>query len=649
MFAASILSAQTKTKDNPNDWPMYTRDLAGTRFSPLKQINTSNVSKLDQAWTYKLIGAAPVPAPGRENEGAAGEAPVAGRGAAAGRGAVPAGGRGGGGNPEATPIVVNGLMYLPAGRRVLALDPETGKEVWSAPLPVNSGTRGVAFWPGDKDNPPRILLTAGNDLIALNANTGKVDPGFGKEGVVDITVPWNGVPAIYKNVVLLGATVGEIPIGPPGDSRAYDARNGKQLWDFHTVPQPGEPGFGSWEKDSWKGFSGVNVWGWYLTVDEERGILYMPLGSPAGNYYGGDRPGNNLFGNSVVAVDATTGKYLWHFQTVHHDLWDSDLPPSPGLVDIVKDGKKIPALAAIGKTGWMFILDRVTGKPVFGVEERPVPKGDVPGEWYSPTQPFPVKPPALARTSFKMEDLVTADDTSAAHVDACKAFIAKSGGFYNEGPFTPFLYHEAGTPPKSSMIFPGNGGANWGGTATDPTTGYVYVQTHDQALVGWVEKKDPKGNYGSGNGSPQLYDRGSVDGPGPYHGFTAQVKDANGKVIGNWPCQKPPWGRLFAVNANTGDIAWQVPLGLTESLPEAKQLTGGSGSAGPIVTAGGLVFIGATSDSRFRAFDSKTGKELWAMKLPRNVNANPITYQGKNGKQYVAVIATDAVTVFSLP
>jgi quinoprotein glucose dehydrogenase len=644
--ASSLLYGQTKAKDNPNDWPMYTRDLAGTRYSPLKQINTSNVSKLDQAWTYKLVGAAPVPAPGRENEGAAGEAPAAGRG---GRGAAPAGGGGRGGNPEATPIVVNGLMYLPAGRRVLALDPETGKEVWSATLPVSSGTRGVAFWPGDKENPPRIILTAGEDLIALNANTGKVDPGFGKEGIVNITVPWNGVPAIYKNVVLLGATVGEIPKGPPGDSRAYDARTGKQLWDFHTVPQPGEPGFGSWEKDSWKGFSGVNVWGWYLTVDEARGILYMPLGSPAGNYYGGDRPGNNLFGNSVVAVDANTGKYLWHFQIVHHDLWDSDLPPSPGLVDIVKDGKKIPALAAIGKTGWMFILDRVTGKPVFGVEERPVPKGDVPGEWYSPTQPFPVKPPPLARTSFKPEDLVTAEDTSPEHVAACKAFIAKSGGFYNDGPFTPFLYHETGTPPKSSMIFPGNGGVNWGGTATDPTTGYVYLQTHDQALVGWVEKKNPKGNYGSGNGSPQLYDRGSVDGPGPYHSFTAQVKDANGKVIGNWPCQKPPWGRLFAVNANTGDIAWQVPLGLTESLPEGKQKTGGTGSAGPIVTAGGLVFIGATSDSRFRAFDSKTGKELWAMKLPRNVNANPITYEGKNGKQYVAVIATDTVTVFSLP
>ncbi len=632
-----------KVAETANDWPMYTHDLGGTRYSPLKQINTGNVASLTEAWKFDLR--APRPARGAPASGGteAAAAPARGGGGGAGRGG------GGGVNPEATPIVVNGLMYLPAGRRVIALDPESGTEVWTAQLPFATTARGVTFWPGDKDNPPRIILTAGPHLVGLNANTGKIDPGFGKEGIVDITVPWNGVPAIFKNVILLGATVGEIPIGPPGDSRAYDARTGKKLWEFHTVPQPGEKGFGSWENDSWKGYSGVNVWGWYLTVDEKRGILYMPLGSPAGNYYGGTRPGNDLFGNSIVAVDANTGKYLWHFQTVHHDLWDSDLPPAPSLVDIVQDGKKIPALAAIGKTGWMFILNRVTGKPVFGVEERPVPKGDVPGEWYSPTQPFPVKPPPLARTSYKPEDMVTAADTTPEHVKACQDFVARSGGFYNAGPFTPFLYHAPGTPPKSTMIFPGNGGVNWGGTAADPTTGYVYLQTHDTALVGWVEKKDPNGNYGSGNGSPQLYDRGSVDGPGPYHGFSAQVKDANGKVIGNWPCQKPPWGRLFAVNANTGDIAWQVPLGITEALPPAKQHTGGTGSAGPIVTAGGLVFIGATNDSRFRAFDSKTGKELWATKLTRNANANPITYQGKNGKQYVAVIATDSVNVFALP
>lgn len=628
-----------KTKDNPADWPMYTRDLAGTRYSPLKQINGSNVSKLTSAWTYSLRGS---------SSPAAGRAEAAGPGDFAAQAANPGRGGGNGANAEATPIVVNGMMYLPAGGRLIALDPETGKPAWISPLPFATTARGVAYWPGDANNPPRIILTAGPHLVALNANTGKLDPGFGKEGIVDITVPWNGAPAIFGNIVMLGATVGEIPIGPPGDTRAYDARTGARLWEFHSVPRPGEPGFGSWQGDSWKGFSGVNVWGWYLTVDAQRGILYMPFGSPAGNYYGGERPGNDLFGNSLVAVDAKTGKYLWHFQAVHHDIWDSDLPPAPSLIDITRNGKKIPALAEIGKTGWMFILDRVTGKPVFGVEERPVPKGDVPGEWYSPTQPFPLKPPALARTSYQPEDMVTAEDTTPEHVKACQDLVAKSGGFYNAGPFTPFLFHEAGAPPKSTMIFPGNGGANWGGTAADPTTGLVYVQTHDTALVGWVEKKVEGGNYGSGNGSPQLYDRGSVDGPGPYHSFAARVTGADGKVA-NWPCQKPPWGRLIAVNANTGEIAWQSRLGITEGLPEGKQNTGNSGSAGPIVTAGGLVFIGATNDSRFRAFDSRTGKELWVAKLARNANANPITYQGKNGKQYVAVVATDSVAAFALP
>ncbi|HTT61791.1 MAG TPA: PQQ-binding-like beta-propeller repeat protein, partial [Bryobacteraceae bacterium] len=626
--------AAALSKDSPADWPMYTRDLAGTRYSPLTGINAANVSKLVTAWTYRLrpstAPAEPPPAPGQgAGRGGAGASPTT--------------------NPEATPIVINGVMYLPAATRVLALDAETGKEIWTAPLRTSTTARGVAYWPGDADNPPRIILTAGPTLVALNAATGKLDPGFGNEGVVNITVPWNGVPAIFQNIVMLGATVGEILHGEPGDSRAFDARTGAKLWEFHSIPRPGEPGFGSWAGDTWKGFSGTNVWGWYLTVDEQRGIVYMPFGSPAGNYYGGDRPGNNLFGNSIVAVDAKTGKYLWHFQTVHHDLWDADLPPAPGLVDIVQNGRTIPALAQIGKKGWMFILNRVTGEPIFGVEERPVPKGDVPGEWYSPTEPFPLKPPPLARMTFRKEDMVTADDTSPEHAKACQEFWERSGGFYNEGPFTPFLYHEAGTPPRSTLIFPGNGGANWGGTATDPKTGYVYVQTHDVALVGWVEKKVEGGNYGSGNGSPQLYDRGSVDGPGPYHTFSAAVKDANGHTIGTWPCQKPPWGRLFAVNANTGDIAWQVPLGITEAFAPGKQNTGGSGSAGPIVTAGGLVFIGATNDNRFRAFDSKTGKELWVTKLERAANANPMTYQGKNGKQYVAVIATDTVDVFALP
>ena len=598
------------------DWPVYNRDLAGTRYSPLTQINTKNVVTLTQSWTYSLLGPSPVAPSGR------------------GRGRGPAGG-----NSEATPIVVKGVMYLPAGDRVVALNPETGKEIWR--YEVSGGApsrRGVAYWPGDRNNPPRILFTAGRRLIALNANKGAIDPGFGKEGEVDMVVPYNSVPTVYKNVVMVGANVPPAPLGPPGDSRAYDARTGAKLWDFHAVPQPGETGHDTWDGDSWKGRSGANLWAFDVTVDEQRGIVYLPFASPAANYYGGDRKGANLFGNSVVAVDAATGKYKWHFQTIHHDLWDADPPAPPGLIDIVRNGKKIPALAQVTKSGWMFILNRVTGKPVFGVEERPVPKSDVPGEETWPTQPFPIKPPALARVGFKPEDMVTAEDTTPEHAKACQELLERSGGVYNAGPFTPWLARPEGAPPKSTLVFPGGtGGANWGGTASDPKSGYVFVNTMDDGALGWMEKTKA--------GAALPFDKTSVDGAGPGRGnFDVRVVPG-----GNWPCQKPPWGRLTAVNANTGDIAWQVPLGITEQLPEGKQNTGRAGLAGPMVTAGGLVFIGATNDNRFRAFDSKTGKQRWVTRLERTANANPLTYQGKNGKQYVAVIASDTVAVFALP
>jgi glucose dehydrogenase len=454
-------------------------------------------------------------------------------------------------------------------------------------------------------------------------------------------VPYNGVPTIYKNIVLVGASTGEREDGPPGNSRAYDARTGARLWEFQSVPRPGQPGHDTWLNDGWKNRSGVNTWGWFMSADEERGIIYMTFGAPAANYYGGDRPGANLYGNSLVAVDAATGKYKWHFQVVHHDLWDFDLPPAPGLVDIVKDGKKIPALAQIGKSGYMFILDRVTGKPVFGVEERPVPKGDVPGEWYSPTQPFPVKPPALERTSLAYADLVRAEDTTPEHAQACLELWDKNL-FYNDGPFTPWLFHEEGAAPRVTIEFPGaTGGASWGGVASDPKSGYVFVQTKDSPLTGWIEKKREGVRYESAN---LPYDRVN----GTAGAFSAPITDASGRSV-NVPCYRPPWSRILAVNANTGDIAWQTALGTNEALPEGKQNVGGSGSAGPIATAGGLVFIGAANDARFRAFDSKTGKELWAAKVDKMANAVPATFQGKNGKQYVAVTATDTLFVFALP
>jgi glucose dehydrogenase len=618
-----VRAQQNRTANPAGDWPTYNHDLAATRFSPLAQITPDNVGQLKEAWTVQL---APPPAVG----------------APAGPGA---------GGFQAVPLVVNGVLYTPAGNRVLALEADTGKTIWEYQLAQGQASRrGLAFWPGEGRDPARVMVTSGSRLIALNAPTGDLSSGFGKEGMVEMTVPYHGSPTIYKNVVLIGANVNEVPQGPPGDTRAFDAHTGKKLWEFHTVPRPGEFGNNTWG-DGWKDRSGTNIWGFSMSVDEQRGIVYMPIGGPAANYYGGDRPGNNLFGNSIIAVDAQTGKRVWHFQTVHHDLWDIDQPSPPGLVDIVQNGKTVPALGVISKSGYLFVLDRTNGKPVFGVEERPVPKGDVPGEWYSPTQPFPVKPGPLSRVSFNKDtDMVTAADTSAEHVQACQAMWDKAGGFENKGPFTPFRYHEDGAPPRSTISFPGGtGGVNWGGTATDPRTGLIYMNAHDTSLVGWVEKRKPGVEYSfDTRGSNALYDRASVDGPGPFHTFSAPFKTADGRTV-SLACQRPPWAKLTAINANTGEIAWQTPLGLTEQLPEGKQNTGNSGSAGPTVTAGGLVFIGATNDRRFRAFDSKTGKELWVARLAANGNANPISYQGRNGKQYVAIVAGNQLVAFALP
>jgi quinoprotein glucose dehydrogenase len=620
------------------DWPMYNRDLAGTRYSPLAQINAGNVAKLKQAWSYPMRPGGAGPAAGAFN--------------------------------QVTPIVVHGVMYLPAGNRILALEPETGKEIWRYDLETGLAcARGVAYWPGDRTTRPRIFFTSLHKLIALDARSGRPAAGFGKDGEIELTVPFAEVPTIYKNAVIIGANVygpGEVNLHPqdevakgiPGDSRAFDARTGKKLWEFHTIPRPGEVGNDTWKNDSWKDRGGTNVWSMTMTVDEKRGIVYMPVGGPAANYWGGDRPGDNLFSNTLVAVDAETGKLKWYFQTVHHELWDFDLPPEAALIDVVHNGKRIPAVVQTGKSGYMFILNRVNGEPVFGVEERPVPRADVPGEAYSPTQPFPLKPPPLSRVSFSREEMVTANDTTPEHAKACQELWDSVGGFYNAGPFTPWLFRAEGAPLRISLVFPGaTGGTNWGGTASDLKLGYVFVNTQDQGSLGWIAR-NPR--YTPETADIQLpYDRGVAPGfNGQYGSFTALAKDSTGRTLGNWPCQKPPWESLVAVNANTGEIAWSVPLGITEELPEAKQHTGRPGAfAGPIATAGGLVFIGATSDNRFRAFDSKTGKELWSTKLASTATAVPMTYQGKNGKQYVAIMAAagsgegndQGLVVFTLP
>lgn len=602
VLSATLAPAQSAKPAPASDWPMYNRDLAGTRYSPLTQINTKNVANLKQAWSFQLKADAKQPGP----------------------------------QSEATPIMVNGVMYLPAGNRIVALKPETGELLWQYVLSEGvPQRRGVTYWPGDQNNPARIFFTTGRKLVGLNASTGKIDPGFGNEGSVDTVVPYQSAPTVYKNMLFIGANVPEQPAnGPPGDTRAYDARTGAKMWEFHSVPRSGEAGNETWPADGWKDRTGVNNWGFSMTVDEARGILYTTYGSPASDFYGGDRKGNDLFGNSVVALDAATGKMKWYFQAVHHDMWDFDLPPAPGLMDLVIHGKKTPILAQTGKVGYMYILNRETGQPIFGIDEKPVPRSNVPGEFASPTQPIPVKPPPFGRMSFKPEDLVSADDTNPEHAAACKDLMERSGGLHNEGPFTTWVYRAEGAPPVSSVIFPGAiGGTNWGGTASDPKLGYVFTFTNEYGSIGWIEKKP--------EGSIVPYDQASVEG-NPFNSkFWAKKTDASGRVMGasSWPCQKPPWGRLTAVNAKTGEFAWQVRLGVTDELPEGKRNTGRIGFGGPIVTAGGLVFIGATNDKRFRAFDSRTGKMLWETKLEYSAISVPMTFQGKDGKQYVAVVA----------
>jgi quinoprotein glucose dehydrogenase len=442
--------------------------------------------------------------------------------------------------------------------------------------------------------------------------------------------------------MMIGASNAEMPRGPAGNTRAYDTRTGEKLWEFNTVAQPGEVGHETWLDEGWKERSGTNMWIWYSTADPATGTIYMTIGSPSPNYYGGDRPGANLFGNSLVAVDAQTGKYKWHFQTIHHDLWDWDLPAPPVLFDATVDGERVPSLALTGKPGLMYILNRETGEPVHGVNEHFVASADVPGEWYSPTQPIPVKPEPLSRMHWNPEDLVTAEDTTPEHAAACRALLDSYGGtFFNAGPFTPFFLHEEGDPPRASINLPHNGGSNWGGSAADPNKGIVFVNTSESGSIGWIEKRDPEGDYGRGTAeSNQLYDRGSLVGPGAYSSFSASFKTEDGRTV-NLPCIRPPWGRLHAVDGNTGDILWSTRLGLTEDLPEGKQETGANNTfGGPIVTAGGLVFIGATSDRRFRAFDAQSGEILWQKQLEYAPMTVPITYRGKDGKQYVAVLAS---------
>ena len=603
---SEIMESETpSTVVEHTDWPMYRGSYSGTGYSELSDVSTLNVGTLSRAWVYDL---------NRRNPGSEDRGP----------------------NSQVTPIVVDGVMYLPAADRVVAIDPDSGQEIWAHLLDDAMGApsrRGVAYWPGDGDFDARIIFVTGSHLRALDASTGDPVVEFGDDGAIALGVPYNSVPLVYRHVAVVGANTPRGEIGGIGNARAYDVRTGEMLWEFDSVAQPGDVGHDTWDGDSWRDRLGANAWPFYFTLDEQRGLLYLPLASPIPGAFGGDRLGSILFGNSVVAVDVETGEYRWHFQTIHHDLWDAD-PPAPPVLFEISSGQAapIPALGVTTKSGYLYILNRETGEPIFGVEEREVAASDVPGESSYPTQPIPVKPPAVARVQYGPEDLVTALDTTPEHVIACEELVEAHGELYNAGPFTPWVYRNENTLRRSTLLFPGLvGGPNWGGAAFNPRNGYVYVFSQDLGSIGWLEDAE--------DASPVPYRR---VGPRP-NTFDVEFEGAR------LPCQKPPWGRLTAVDSSTGDVAWVRPLGITEQLPDEKKNTGRPGRAGVIVTASGVLFVAATDDNRFRALDATTGEELWVDRLEQRGNANPMTYQGGDGRQYVVIAARDTIEAYRLP
>lgn len=597
------------------DWKNVRGDAGGMRHSPLTQISRENVKQLQVAWTYHTGDAQP----GR-------------------RGTI-----------ECTPVVVDGVMYITTVKsKVVALDAATGQAKWTFdPYSAEAGwnanamngvNRGVAYWKDEKTGRGRIFHgTSDGRLFALDAATGALADGFAAKGILalregiaegrDISKRVYGItsaPAVFEDLVIAGFAVDEGPgASLPGDVRAFDARTGKERWRFHTVPRPGEFGHDSWSGDAWKDRGGVNAWSG-LTVDESRGLVFAGLGSAAFDFYGGDRPGDNLFANSTVALDARTGQRKWHFQTTRHDIWDMDLPTPPVLVTVTHNGRKIDAAVQLTKTGLVYVFDRATGKPLFPIEERAVPPSAIEGERAAKSQPVPSRPPALVRQTFTEQDLSTRTPEVAAELRE------RFRGYKPGSTFTP-------PSLEGTVTIPGLlGGANWSGASFDPASGLLFVNVNNLPYVLTIKKADAGALY-----------------PWAITGYN-HFRDRDG-----YPAVAPPWGLLVAVDLNAGEIKWKKTLG---SYPElAKQgltNTGTENIGGTIVTAGGLVFIGATKDEKFRAFDSATGEVLWEHQLEAGGYATPATYS-VNGRQFVVIAAGgggkmatnsgDAFVAFALP
>jgi quinoprotein glucose dehydrogenase len=630
-----------------SDWPTVNGEPGGSRFSPLTEITPANVARLEPAWAYhmKPEGAPAIAPSGAERAQAQAEQGGGPGGGAGGplSGFGPGGPFGAGGRfspSETIPLVVDGVMYVGTPyARIVALNAATGQQLWVHDLPkgANPATRGMEYWPGDGMAPPSLIFgTSDGKLRSLRTSDGSPSPGFGENGVVDLRTPdvmvggpnkpyqLSSPPIVYRNLVITGSQVGEAIGGSRGDVRAFDARTGKLAWTFRSIPEQNEPFGDSWANNSGHNRSGVNVWA-LMTLDTARGIVYLPFGAPTNDRVGVDRPGDNLFGSSIVAVDANSGRYLWHFQVVHHDIWDNDTEASPTLINVRRGGATIPAIAVTSKNSLLFILDRRSGKPIYDVVERPVPASDVPGERASPTQPFPVTPEPLSRMSFSANDVST---LTPEHEKFCRDLTGKLAF---GGPFNPPAYN------RPSLYFPGTlGGVNWAGGSFDPKLGLYVVNAF---TLGQIQQIVPDG-------------KGFFANRGPLNG---RFWDPKTRLL----CQSGSWGELVAVNVSTGRIVWRSPNGISENLPPGRQATGRPSIGGPITTAGGVTFIAATDDSRLRAYDTRTGKELWTYKLPASAHTNPITFS-VGGRQYVAIVSTggsflgtpiesDQLTVFALP
>ena len=638
------LAAQSGAKNG--EWPAYAGDLGSTRYSPLDQINADNFNKLQIAWRFKTDHQGPRP----EYQF------------------------------ESTPLMVHGVLYTTAGSRraVLALDAATGELLWThsenegargAAAPRQLSGRGLAYWTDGKEE--RILyVTPGYRLIALDAKTGTVIAGFGKNGVVDLKldddqqidlvtgeVGLHAAPVVARNVIVIGAAhrTGANPkskTNVKGFVRGFDVRTGKRLWIFHTIPAPGEPGIETWLNDSWSYTGNTGVWG-QISIDEELGLVYLPVELPTGDYFGANRPGNNLYGETLVAVDLETGKRKWHYQLVHHGLWDMDIPCAPMLVDITVGGRTIKAVAQPTKQANLYVFDRVTGQPVWPIEERPVAKGDVPGEWYSPTQPFPTKPPAYDRQGVSIDDLI--DFTPQLREEAVK-LVSR----YKLGPmFEPPVVSKLEGPLATLHLPSATGGTNWPGGSYDPESHilYVFSQTNispmglvpppsrsvsDMAYIAGTALTGARLTGGSG--------AGPADGGAPAR--APADEGGGGLTVQGLPLVKPPYGRISAIDLNRGEILWQIAHGETpdniRNHPALKGVdvprTGRPGIIGTLTTkslliAGEAGFFTTPNGQRgamLRAYDKASGKEVGAVYMPAPQSGSPMTYL-LNGRQYLVV------------